>query len=103
MSSYILLALQLAVVSLLVTFWRAFTPNSWSNRVISYVLNVRSTLSYIKSTLLTFILVSMERLLIWWYSIYSTDGATSIPTCPYRFSDGGESLKFLEGEKISRQ
>ncbi|KAF3403878.1 Cytochrome P450 monooxygenase roqR [Penicillium rolfsii] len=41
--------------------------------------------------------------LLWWYPIYSTDGQTTIPTCPYRFPDGGGSLKFLEYERISCQ
>ncbi|KAJ5602447.1 hypothetical protein N7537_005403 [Penicillium hordei] len=82
MSSYIFLALQLAVMSLLATLWNAFQPNTWSNRVVSYIVN---------------------RLLLWWYPIYSTDGSTPIPTFPYRFPDGGGSLKFLEGENFSRQ
>lgn len=41
--------------------------------------------------------------MLWWYPIYSTDGQTTIPTCPYRFPDGGGSLKFLEYERVSRE
>ncbi|KAI2765354.1 hypothetical protein DTO012A8_9428 [Penicillium roqueforti] len=82
MSGYILLTLQLAVVSLLVILWHSFQPNTWSNRVVSCIIN---------------------RFLLWWYPIYSTDGSTPIPTCPYRFPDGGGSIKFLEGENVSRQ
>ncbi|KAJ5795255.1 hypothetical protein N7457_001854 [Penicillium paradoxum] len=82
MLGYIFLALQLVLVSLLVALWRAFQPNTWTNRVVSYIIN---------------------GLLLWWYPIYSADGQTPIPTCPYRFPDGGGSLKFLEGEDISRK
>ncbi|KGO40434.1 hypothetical protein PEX1_074520 [Penicillium expansum] len=59
MSSYVFLALQLAVVSLLVTLWRAFQPNTWSNRVVSYIINVGNTPRYINRTLLTVIFVSL--------------------------------------------
>lgn len=47
MSGYILLTLQLAAVSLLVTLWYAFRPNTWSNRVVSYIINVGNTLKKI--------------------------------------------------------
>lgn len=43
MSVYIILTLQLAAVSVLATLWHAFQPNTWSNRVVSYVINVGNT------------------------------------------------------------
>lgn len=43
MSGYVLLTVQLAAVSLLVTLWRASRPNSRSNRVVSYIINVGNT------------------------------------------------------------
>lgn len=43
MSGYILLTLQLAVVSLLVILWHSFQPNTWSNRVVSCIINVGNT------------------------------------------------------------
>ncbi|KAJ5442978.1 Cytochrome P450 [Penicillium cf. griseofulvum] len=79
---YILLTLQFAVVSLILALWHAFKPNTWSNRVVSSIIN---------------------RVLLWWYPIYSIDGSTPIPTYPYKFPDGGGSIRFLEGENVSRQ
>ena len=43
MSGYVLLTLQLAAVPLLVLVWQAFRPNTWSNIVVSYIINVGST------------------------------------------------------------
>ncbi|KAJ5563145.1 cytochrome P450 [Penicillium sp. DV-2018c] len=80
MDSQIALTIQFGLVMVLLTFWRAFTPDTWPNRVISYLC-----------------------FLLWRYPIRSTDGLTSIPTCPYRFPDGGGSLKFLEYDRVSRR
>ncbi|KAF4212307.1 hypothetical protein CNMCM8980_001799 [Aspergillus fumigatiaffinis] len=76
------LLFQVAVLSIVAFVGYAFRPNSWSNRVVSYVIN---------------------KILLWWYPIHSIDGRTFIPTCPYRFPDGGGKIKFLEGETISRK
>ncbi|KAJ5310953.1 hypothetical protein N7476_006813 [Penicillium atrosanguineum] len=74
--------IQLASASISVVLWRAFQPKTWANRLVSKVVNC---------------------FLLWWYPIYSVDGQTLIPTCPYQFPDGGGSIKFLEGQSISRQ
>ncbi|KAF7169583.1 hypothetical protein CNMCM5623_002225 [Aspergillus felis] len=77
-----MLILQLATLLAVAFTWHAFQTNSWSNRLLSYVI---------------------DKALLWWYPIYSIDGHTPIPTCPYRFPDGGGSTRFVEGEIVSRQ
>lgn len=40
MVSQIALTIQFGLAAVLLAFWRAFTPNTWPNRFISYVINV---------------------------------------------------------------
>lgn len=42
MPSQLVLSIQLAFALTLVVLWRAFQPNTWANRLVSYTVNVRA-------------------------------------------------------------
>ncbi|KAL3449104.1 putative cytochrome P450 monooxygenase [Aspergillus insuetus] len=71
---------QAIFMAIAVFIWWAFDPNSWSNSVLSYVI---------------------DKYLRWRYPVKSVDGRAQIPTRPYKFPDGGGSTKFLDGETVS--
>ncbi|KAL5359465.1 cytochrome P450 [Aspergillus floccosus] len=73
---------QLAFASLLAFLRYSFQPDTWANRLLSYVINA---------------------FLVWWYPIRSADGQIPIPTVPYQFPDGGGSIRLTEGKRVSRQ
>ncbi|PYI31613.1 putative cytochrome P450 oxidoreductase [Aspergillus indologenus CBS 114.80] len=71
---------QAIFTAIAVFLWWAYDPNSWSNRILSYVI---------------------DKYLRWRYPVKSVHGRSQIPTRPYKFPDGGGSTKFLDGETVS--